>query len=191
MKKNLSSKGFTLVEILVGVALVGLVLMAIFAVQTGLVKNQNSSMNSMEVTDLKYEVSGIIANDNRCTASLAGKTSGEGLELVIGTAIKAGATYGKLQINSVKLVEVRDLGNFKRTANIQMAGIKVGANALSNNFSEKIPVYYWVNSANVIVTCKDNSSVCSSMGGVWQTDHCDFCTSLGGALRADGTCAPN
>ncbi|MNT36768.1 hypothetical protein D3C72_1728730 [compost metagenome] len=136
-------------------------------------------------------MSGIIANDNRCSAALAGKTSSDNLDLVIGTSIKAGANYGTLKINSVRLVEIRDLGNFKRTANIQLIGVKRGANALSNNFSELIPVYYWVNSANVIVTCKDNSSVCSSMGGVWRTDHCDFCASLGGVLQADNTCATN
>ena len=184
-------RGFTLVEILVGIGLVGLVLIAIFSVQSGLLKNQNSSMNTMEVTDLRYEVSSIANNDTRCNSALVGKTSAEGLEIVIAPNIKAGASYGKLVINSAKLTDVRDLGNNKRTANIQISGIKTGANALSNNFNELIPVYYWVNAAGTIVTCKDNSSVCSAMGGTWKTDHCDFCANLGGTLNANNICVTN
>jgi prepilin-type N-terminal cleavage/methylation domain len=191
MRSLQNTKGFTLVEILVGVGLVGIVLFAIFGLQSGLLKSQNSSMNSMEVTDLRYEVSGILSNDARCSAALVGKTSGEGLEIDIAPNIKAGAKYGKLLLSVVRLSEVRDLGNNKRTANVQLIGTKTGANALSNTFNELVPVYYWVNSAGTIVTCKDNSSVCTSLGGIWKADHCDFCANLGGTLQADNTCRTN
>lgn len=184
----MGNKGFTLTEVLIGVALVGGVLLAIFSIQTNALKSQYTALNSMEVTDLKYEISGLLAHEKKCSNLLAGATSDE-REFVISTSIKAGGLYGKLKVSSVKLSDIRDLGNDKRAANVHVQGTKIGGSPTASNFDEKMPVYYTVSSTNVIITCRDNASVCTGMGGVWKADHCDFCANLGGTLKADNTCA--
>jgi hypothetical protein len=188
MRNRPQQAGFTITEILVVVAMIGGVFLAIVTLQTNALKSQNSALNSMEVTDLKYEISGLLSHEKKCSQLLAGKTS-DAQEFVFSTAIKAGALYGKLRISSVKFSDIRDLGNDKRAANIEVQGTKIGGSPANAPFNEKLPVYYTVNSGNVITTCRDNASVCTGMGGVWKVDHCDFCANLGGILQADNTCA--
>lgn len=184
----MGNRGFTLTEVLIVVAMIGGILLAIFGVQTNALRSQNAALNSMEVTDLKFEISGLLAHEKKCSALLAGGVSDEH-ELVVSPSIQAGKLYGKLKISSVKLSDIRDLGNDKRAANLNVQGAKTGGDPVASKFDEKMPVYYTVNAANVIVTCRDNASVCTAMGGVWKADHCDFCTNLGGTLQADNTCA--
>lgn len=184
----MGNRGFTLTEVLIVVAMIGGILLAIFGVQTNALKSQYSALNSMEVTDLKFEISGLLSHEKKCSALLAGSTSDE-RELVISQSIKADGLYGKLKVSSVKLSDIRDLGSDKRVANVHVLGTKIGGDPVSSAFDEKMPVYYTVNAANVIVTCRDNASVCTAMGGVWKADHCDFCANLGGTLQADNTCA--
>lgn len=188
MRNRGQQAGFTIIEVLLVVALMGGIFLAIFSLQNNAFNSQNLALNSMEVADLRFEVSGLLSHEKKCAAILAGGTSDD-REFTISTSIKAGGLYGKLKISSVKLSDIRDLGNDKRAASVLLMGTKIGGNPATAAFSEKLPVYYTVNSSNVIMTCRDNSSVCIAMGGVWKVDHCDFCATLGGTLQADNTCA--
>jgi type II secretory pathway pseudopilin PulG len=188
MKNRSQQAGFTITEVLVVVGMIGGGLLGIFSLQTNSMKNQNLALNNMEVADLRYEISGLVAREEQCGKFLGGKTSDES-GFIFSEGIQAGAIYGKLKITTVKFSDIRDLGNDKRAANIQVTGTKLGGNPAQAAFDEKIPVYYTVSAANVVMTCRDNSSVCIAMGGLWKVDHCDFCANLGGVLQANNTCA--
>lgn len=186
MIKN--SRGFTLVETLLVIGLTGILVLAIYTMQVRLVRSQSDVSGMMDATDLRYEVSGQVAQQDRCSNLLAGKTSAENTELDLGANLKAGASYGKMQITAVQLVSIQNLGNGKRAATIRITGTQNKSTQGAVGFTENIPVYYTVNDAQQIVNCRDNSSVCIAMGGTWRVDHCSFCSSLGGAVQSDNKC---
>jgi Flp pilus assembly pilin Flp len=183
-----NQKGFTLIEALMAAGLGAVVLFGVFTVHQTMMKTQVSSNNNLEVVDMRYEIAGLFSKVDNCTSLLAGKASVAGTAVPLSTSLREGGSYGKLNITSIRLQNIVDLGDSKRNAKIQILGTRDGKNQIRSDITELINVYYIVNASNQIVTCKDNANVCTSMGGIWKTDHCDFCTNLGGVVKADGTC---
>jgi prepilin-type N-terminal cleavage/methylation domain-containing protein len=187
-----NQNGFTLMEMLVASSLGLFVLFTIFTIHSMMMRSQVTSMNSMDVVDLKYEVASLLAKNDKCTAILAGKPSVNGTAIVVSPTISSNVDWAgkRMHITSVQLKGVRSLGTASKvSAKVELKGTLRGANLMKSDFTEYVNIYYAVNGSNVIVTCEDDSAVCSNMGGTWRTDHCDFCTNLGGVVRADGTCA--
>ena len=188
-QRHLGQKGLTLIELLVVVSISGLVLATLLSIATILHRHESSSLSSMDVIDLKYEVSGLLSNEDNCNTILSGVPSDENTNVEITSSLRAGATYGKLKIETIRLGGIQDLGNSKRTANLVLIGKKQTSVFKDPSFNERIPVYYAVSTGNTIINCKDNSSVCEEMGGAWRGDHCSFCNSLGGTLQSNNTCS--
>jgi Tfp pilus assembly protein PilE len=189
--RKLNQKGLTIVELLIATSIGAMVSFAIFSIHSFMMRSQFSSMNNMDVAELRYEAASTLAKEAKCTAILAGKASVAGTAIDISPAIKSNVTWGRLKIANVRLQSVRSLGSAGKTnAKLQIRGTRIGQGMARSDFDEYLNIYYTVNGSNTITTCDDDSSVCASMGGVFVSNHCDFCASLGGALRANGTCAP-
>lgn len=189
--RMLNQKGVTVVELLIATSIGALVSFAIFSIHTYMMKSQFSAMDNMDVAELRYEVTSTLAKETNCTAILAGKASAAGTAIDISPTIKSNVTWGRLKIANVRLQGIRSLGSAgKTTAKLQIRGTRLAAGMARSDFDEYVNIYYTVNASNVITTCQDDSSVCAGMGGVYVGNRCDFCTSLGGALRPNGTCAP-
>ncbi|MDG0816101.1 hypothetical protein [Bdellovibrio svalbardensis] len=190
MNIQVNNKGLSMVEMLAATATAAIVLFAIFSVHTYMMKSQMSSMNSMDGVDLRFEVAAIMAEEDKCSAILEGKHSVAGELIAISPTLGADKDWagGRMHISSIQLQSIKNLGSAgKVNAKLMIAGTRLGSNR-KVDFIEYIPIYYSVNASNVITTCHDDFQVCSYMGGIWNANHCDFCTNLGGKLRPDGTC---
>jgi|GEM_PF-2978973 Type II secretory pathway, component PulJ len=186
-----NQKGLSIVELLIATGIASVVSFAIFAVHSFMMRSQVTALDKVDVADLRYEISSIFSKEANCTSLLAGKASVAGTAVDVSNNIRAGVTWGRLRITSVRLQGVRSLGSAGKTsAKLQITGTRIGQVLGDTNFNEYINIYYTVNGGNTITTCRDDTAVCARMGGVMINNHCDFCTSLGGAVRANGTCAP-
>jgi hypothetical protein len=189
--RKLNQKGLTIVELLLATSIGALVSFAIFSIHTYMMKSQFSAMDNMDVAELRYEVASTLSKEATCTAILAGKASSAGTAIDISPTIKSNVTWGRLRIANIRLQSIRSLGSAGKTnAKLQIRGTRLAVGMARSDFDEYLNIYYSVNGGNIITTCQDDSSVCAGMGGVFVSNHCDFCASLGGALRANGTCAP-
>src|SRR5437868_14631223 len=104
MKSSIRNQnGFTLMEMLVASSLGLIVLFAIFTIHSIMMKSQVSSMNSMDVVDLKYEVASLLAKNDKCTAILAGKPSVNGTAIVVSPTISSNVDWAgkRMHITSV------------------------------------------------------------------------------------------
>ncbi len=179
-----------MIELLVSVGLGSIVLLTVLTIHQRMFKSQVTAINNMGITELRYEVSGLISKADHCSNVLRGVSSNEGAAITLPGNIAAGKIFGKIQIATVRLTKIQDLGGTQRRAQLEIQGRLIGANQKENSkIVETFSLYYSVTDTNSIVSCRDSGPVCSDMGGTWIVDHCDFCESLGGTLKSDGSCA--
>lgn len=208
MKNN---KGFTLVQVLVGVGLISVMSMASLSIFNNMMKQSKTSESLAEFNKMHDEVSTIIRNTDLCSAALKGVNVANGDTAVkfqlpgSNRSLEDNKQYGKnWDINSVKLSGVTSLPNFQDPT-MRQALLTISAQKKAESTSMKVDefyVFFTVDPSDNIVTCisspdqktvKDN---CDSLGGLSTGTNCNLppvspvanCEKLGG--KYDPTRSP-
>jgi hypothetical protein len=188
-----SEGGFTLIEALVGVGLIGILALGSLSISGNMLNASVTSEDSQEVTALNYEINASLYNQPVCTSKLAGTISQEGVEFSLGPAIGAGKKYGKIAIGSLKLTNIVQVGPSSDPiyhADVVLTGEKRAMGLGGQAFTVRSGVYYRT-SGSTITSCVGvglTSATCATLGGEWTAGSCNFCAALGGTLRGDGSC---
>jgi hypothetical protein len=187
------ANGFTLIEALVGVGLIGILAIGSLSISGNMLSASVTSEDSQEVTALNYEINASLYNQPVCTSKLAGTTSQDGVEFSLGPSIGAGKKYGKISIASLKLANIVQVGPVSDPiyhADVVLTGEKRAMGLGGQAFTVRSGVYYRT-AGSTITSCVGvgvSSASCATLGGTWTGGSCNFCTALGGTLRPDGSC---
>lgn len=189
-----SINGFTLTEVMIGVGILSISALAAMSLSADVMKSAATAQDSQEVTALQYEVDGILNNASMCTERMTNPqvTSASDADVTLGPNIRAGAKYGQLTINSVKLKSVAQVGSIATNfhADVAISGTKRKVYG-TQDFTLTSGVYYSVDGANKVAKCMGadlGAASCGSLGGTWNGTQCDLCATLGGTIQPNGSC---
>jgi hypothetical protein len=193
MKNLKSQSGTSIAEVVIAISLSMAVMLGLLEASRQLSVSLNTVEGGQDTTALMYEVNGILNNGTACTQALNGTSSVNGTELTLKANIRNGASYGKIDLDGVRLQNVNYLGAFNVSAEIEFTGEKRGDVYGTKRIIERTRLFYTVDGANKINECtmKHASAIddCFAVGGTWSGTKCDFCGSLGGTTNAvSGAC---
>jgi prepilin-type N-terminal cleavage/methylation domain-containing protein len=183
MENLKNEKGFTLIEMMITMALL-VVAMEVMADSVTLQnKTQTNSNSEMAITSLFDQVQGIAGAEWSCTAGLAGATSTGALTvkdpLNLSTVASVGTGSGKFW--SLTQVKLQNIQNVPGQPGVQRgdlyleAGKNMALNMGAPTLSRLIPdIYFETNPDGTIARCYTTSdtiaaaqSACQLLGGTW------------------------
>ena len=186
-----NTSGFSLIEVLVGIGLAGLMALGVAAMSSTMLTSAMTAERTQENTALRYEVYGLLNNKNACSAAFAAAaippTAGQAVPLIPGR-VESGQNYGRITLTSVTLQNVMPIGSHMK-GEIRVQGEKNSQIYGSKGVDFSAPFYFNV-AGGLISDClgiAENSSYCASLGGFWDGTGCNFCEALGGTLSS-GNC---
>jgi type II secretory pathway pseudopilin PulG len=209
MKIN-NDKGFTLIQMLIGIALLGVMSMASLSLFTGMMKQAKSSESTAEFSKMHDDISTIVRNSDLCTAALKGITVGQSASEVrfnlpgSNRSIEAGKGYGaNWNLQSVSLSGVVPVAG--AAPNMRQGLLTLNAFKQSDATATKrdeFYIYFTLDASNQIDSCLSSTDPeivkanCASLGGTSTGTNCTLppvsavnnCNALGGTY--DNTKTP-
>lgn len=184
MNKFLNQKGFSLVEIMIGCGMLGVLALGVMSLTKNISQSQVRNSSKMEEIDIRNQITGLLIDKNACQNTLNGKNIGSSIDAIKdgnGNVIfQTGLVYGNnsVLIKNIKTSDVRSVSATKREIQLSVDIARAKTSAVeSGSRTYSFSVQVMANSPNGVITnCFVNNDMlklssskqsCAASKGTW------------------------